>query len=117
MKLEVELGVTLCVDFEKRNFLRFGVKALDIDTDLDIEEQARTALGASIKVSEILNEGLQETLEVFASELNGVPTSLHDDITSVKREILKIEEKLIPNVVDKVKELAKQLGEGKETSE
>ena len=112
-KITVSMGITLCVNEEKRNFLRLGIEASEIDLAGDVEEQAQAALVASIKVLTILDEGMQEQIEGIASELEGVPTSLRDEIGRVKIEVGKMQTSLIPNIVNKVKELAVEV-KGKE---
>ena len=105
MKIGVSIGITLCVDPENRNFLRMGIDASDIDPEQDIEEQANAAVVAAIKVINILDDGLMEQVEDIASELNGVPTKLRDEITAMKQELFTVKEKTIPNVVNKVREM------------
>ncbi len=105
MKIGVSIGITLCVDPENRNFLRMGIDASDIDLEQDIEVQANAAVVAAIRVIGILDDGLMERVEDIASELNGVPTKMRDEITEMKRELFGVKEKLLPNIVDKVREM------------
>ncbi len=111
MKIGVSIGITLCVDPENRNFLRMGIDASDIDPKQDIEEQANAAVVAAIKVINILDDGLMEQVEDIASELNGVPTKLRDEITEMKRELYTVREKTLPNVINKVREMVVKVEE------
>ena len=105
MKIGVEIGITLCVNPENRNFLRMGINASDIDPEQDIDVQANAAVIAAIQVIEILDDGIMERVEDIASELNGVPTKMRDEITEMKRELFTFKEKTLPNVVNKVREM------------
>ena len=104
MKVSVSLGITLCTDPEKRNFLRIGMEALEVDPNGNVEEQAQAALVAGIKVLRVLDEGLQEEVEQVASDLEGVPVSLREDLGHVKGAVGRLED-AATRIVNRMKTL------------
>ena len=85
--------------------LRVGVEVQDIDITEDVEEQARAAVVASIKVLDILNEGLQEVVADSILSINdGDATSVADTLAAHTKSLSQIRTAL-SQTVKKVGEL------------
>ncbi len=88
-KINVSLGVTLCTDEGKRNFMRFGLEAQDIDVDGDVEVQAQAALTAAMTVAKVLNDGITETITEVICEANA-PGLVRDALASHDEKIMRM---------------------------
>ena len=104
MKVGVNLGLTICVDSESRNYAKFGFSIDEIDTNADIEAQAVESVGAILEVYNIANKGLEEAVTTALTDLSVTnPGGLRDELGKMNENILYIQEKLIPNIVSEVK--------------
>ena len=96
MKITVELGLTLPIREEAREFIRPLVRMQDIDTDGDIEEQIQKGLSVSAKVweaeVEFLNEKLSEILESPTVDLQPV---LREAINQLDVRLARVENALL----------------------
>ena len=105
MKVNVSLGVTLCTNEEKRNFLRLGIDALEVDVAGDVEAQAQAAITVGIKVLKILDGGLCEQVEEVVAGFEGVPVALREELGKVRQQLARLETKLVPCLVERVVEV------------
>lgn len=106
MKVGVSLGFTVCTNLERRDFTRIGFDITDIDTNGDVEVQARDGMAAVLKVMAIGNEDIKEALTSaieFNVEDSGSP--FKGDVDYALNRVKFIEEKLIPNIVEHVQKL------------
>lgn len=115
MRNKTHVGVTICVDEEKRSFVRLDMETEDIDPEGDVEAQAQTALTAHLSVIKILDDGVHEALTdviMGASE----PGLVKDTLEALQTKVDKIGRVLTgPNgVILKTKQL---IDEGKALTE
>ena len=110
MKVSVNLGMTICTDSESRNFARFGFEISDIDTVGDIEQQAHESVDAVLKVFTIANHGMEEAVVGALTDLSSLnPEGVRDELNSLRGRVDHVQHQLVPNVVEKVKELIEKV--------
>ena len=109
VKIGVNLGLTLCTDPQNRNFVRVGCEISDIDLDHDIELQAKKAVDGMVKVFSMADEGLQHSVYEVLVE-NELPQANAGKLFFQMQEQLdNLEKRLLPNLVDKIKTMDKQI--------
>ena len=115
MKVGVNIGLTLCTDEEQRNFARFGFDIAEIDTDGDIEAQAKEGVAACITVIGEANNGLEIAVKESIGELESTnPSGLTEDVAAIRKTLSKVTSVAIPKIVKQVQELTKAV-DGKDT--
>ena len=112
MKVGVNIGLTLCTDPENRNFARFGFDIADIDTEGDVEAQAKEGVLAAVQVLGISNDGLEVSVKESLADLSSVsPEGITEDISTLRTTVTKISKQSIPKIVEQVKKLTTDVGE------
>ncbi len=114
MKIGVSIGMTLCTNPDRREFLRLGLDVTDIDTDGDVEAQAETCIAAGVKVFAKLDEGLNAQVSdilMGAQEPGLSKDRLDEHSTAVDemKELLQKHDRLIGGIVTKVTELIEKV--------
>ena len=109
MKVGVDLGFTVCTNQELRNYTRFSCSISDIDTDGDVEAQAKNASGAIMKVFMIADETIGEQIVEVLPGLGDSGATIKGDVVKLQEQQKYFKEKLVPNIVGKVKELIKKV--------
>ena len=104
-KVGVSLSITVCTDPNLRNFARFGASIEEIDVDGDIDAQVESSVAALLRVHTATNEGLEQavTESITADYLPSL--NIGHEITQLHEAVAHIKDALIPNIVNKVKEL------------
>ena len=106
MKVGISLGMTVCTDPELRNFARFGFDISDIDTDGDVKEQAEAGVAAMLTVFDICDDGMRNKVsEALTDYYSLQPEGLNHELDQLRNNYARITTKLVPNIVEKVKEV------------
>ena len=106
MKVGISLGLTVCTDPEMRNFARFGFDISDIDTDGDVKEQAEAGVAAMLTVFDVCDDGMRSKVsEALTDYYSLQPEGLNHELDQLRNSYARITTKLVPNIVDKVKEV------------
>ena len=113
-KINVELHVSL--PMESGAWLKTGLDAMDIDVDGDIEAQTQKCLAAWIKVTRILNDGMQEEVAGLLIDPDEAPTAVKASLEEANARFDRLE-RVIGRVVTKVRELADTVEDAEEKPE
>ena len=106
VKVNVSLGLTLCTNESSRNFLRLGMDVLEIDTAGDVDAQIDDGITVGIKAMHLMDDKLLEEVSDIVTTHQGDAPKLRDEVMATNERLARIQDKLIPNIIEKVKELA-----------
>ncbi len=115
VRVNVELGLTLCINEETRAFLKPTFAILDIDTEKDVDVQIDEGIAVCIKAFAKIDEGMQEVIadEIIKMDGGGMTSvsetlAKHDsDLTKIKKLVIYTKAKL-EEVTEEVKKIVKK---------
>ena len=117
VKVNVSLGLTLCTNESSRNFLRLGMDVLEIDTAGDVDAQIGEGITVGVKAMHRLDDQLLEEVSDIVTTHQGDAPKLRDEVEATNRRLAHVRDKLIPNIIEKVKELVRRVDKGDEALE
>ncbi len=114
VKVNATLGLTLCTNESSRNFLRLGLDVTEIDTALDVDAQIEGGITVGVKALHRMDDQLLEEVSDIIAVHQGDAPRLRDEIAATKEQLAHVREKLIPDIIEKVKELVARVEKGEE---
>ena len=110
MKVGIELGMTVCVNQELRNYGKFAFSISDIDTNGDVLAQAEEGVNAAMTVMTEGKIGLENEVVGILSDITSVdPEGIRGEFNTLRKDVLKLEKRYIPAIAEAVKSLRLQV--------